>query len=266
METIADCNLLLGQSNKSIDKAHEYLRRFESINAKKQYIKKSISNNNSHFLCTYNHNLLKSFNRTGAKIYPVVPNASQYVRDMNNYGLIGMGIRKLLQLGFGVFQLIPSATKNGIGILSNNFSNIISLLTEIEMLKLKRFKPEIVLLHPQMADLFLANNSYMPIKSFTGLIRKKYKMEAGIFTNNISKMLWKLDEWDSDIKYVCTPINPRGYMMIPNKAEAEKAIKATKRKIIGYDITCGGTINLEEAKRYAEKLGIDKIVVEMDLS
>jgi len=266
MEIIADCNLLLGQSNKSIDEAQEYLRRFSSIHAKRQYIKKSISNNNGHFLCTYNHELLKSFNRTSAKIYPVVPNASQYVRDMNNYGLFGMGIRKLTQLGFGVFQLIPSATKNGIGILSNNFSNIISLLTEIEMAKFRKFRPEIAFLHPQMADLFLANDAYMPIKSFSDLLRKKYRMEAGIFTNNISKMLGKLDEWDSDIKYVCTPLNPRGYMMMPNKKKAEKSIRESKREIIGYDVTCGGTIDIEDAKRYAEKLGIGKIVVEMDLS
>lgn len=265
MEIIADSNLLLGQSSKSIDKAHEYIKRFGSIRAKRQYIKKSVSNNHNHFLCTYNHELLKSFNRTGAKIYPVVPNAAQYVRDMNNYGLIGMGIRRLAQLGFGAFQLIPSAAKNGIGALSNNFSNILPLLTEIEMVKFRKFNPEIVLLHPQMADLFLANDSYMPIKSFSDLIGKKYNIEAGIFTNNISKMLEKLDEWDSGIKYVCTPINPRGYMMMSNKKTAEKSIRQSKRIIIGYDATCGGTISLEEAKRYARKLGINKIVVEMDL-
>ena len=264
MEIIADCNLLLGQSNNSVDKAQEYTKRFESVHAKRQYIQKSISNNNNYFLCTYNHDLLKSLNRTGAKIYPVVPNASQYVRDMNNYGPIGMGIKKLAQLGFGMFQLIPSATKNGIGVLGNNFSNIISLLTEIEMVKFRKFRPEIAFLHPQMADLFLANDAYMPIKSFSDLIRKKYGMEAGIFTNNISKMLGKLDEWDSDIKHVCTPLNPRGYMMKPNKKTAEKSIRQSKREIIGYDATCGGTIDIEEAKRYVKSLGVGRIVVEMD--
>ena len=262
MEIIADCNLLLGQSNKSADKAHEYLKKFSSGQAIGDYINKSISHNINSFFCTYNPGLLKSFKGENLRIYPVVPNASSYVRDMNNYGLFGMGIRKLMQLGFSAFTLIPAAMKNGLGILSNDFSSITVLMTEIEMAKLKKFKPEIVFLHPQMADLFLANDAYMPIKSFADLIREKHRMESGLFTNNISKMLGKLDEWNSDVKYICTPVNPRGYMMRPNKTDAEKSIKATKREIIGYDATCGGTIKLKEAVEYAMGLGIKKIVIE----
>ena len=131
------------------------------------------------------------------------------------------------------------------------------------MVKFKKFKPKIVFLHYQMADLFLANNSYESIKSFSIFIRKKYKAEPALFTNNISQTLEILDNWNSDIKYICTPINSKGYRMKPNQKEAEKNIKKTNRKIIGYDITCGGTLKFKDSIEYAKKLNVDKVVVEI---
>ena len=84
-----------------------------------------------------------------------------------------------------------------------------------------------------------------------------------MFTNNISQTLEKLDSWNSNIKYICTPVNSKGYRMKPNQKEAEKNIKNTSRTVIGYDITCGGTLNLKDSIKYAKKLNIDKVVVEI---
>ena len=100
-------------------------------------------------------------------------------------------------------------------------------------------------------------------KKFSNLIKKKYNSEPALFTNNISQTLKRLNEWNSDIKYICTPINPKGYRMKPNQKEAENSIKKTNRTVIGYDITCGGTLKLKESIKYAKKLNVDKVVVEI---
>ena len=173
-----------------------------------------------------------------------------------------MGFRKLLQLGFGLFSLIPTVVKNGFGVLNKDFRALIVILSDIEMVKFKKFKPKIVFLHYQIADLFLANNSYESIKSFSIFIRKKYKAEPALFTNNISQTLKRLNEWNSDIKYICTPINSKGYRMEPNQKEAEKNIKKANRLIIGYDVTCGGTLKLKDSIQYAKKLNVNKVIVE----
>ena len=261
MEIIADCNVLTGQSNKSILQSHEYLNRFKTKKSRKIYIKNAVSNNINSFFCTYDIGLLKALNKN-IEIYPSIPNVSQYVRDLNNYGLISMGFRKLVQLGFGLFSLIPTVVKNGFGALNKDFRALIVLLSDIEMVKFKKFKPKIVFLHYQMADLFLANNSYESIKSFSILIRKKYNSEPALFTNNISQTLKRLNEWNSDIKYICTPVNSKGYRMKPNQKEAENSIKKTNRTIIGYDITCGGTLKLKDSIKYAKKLNVNKVIVE----
>lgn len=264
-EIVIELNPLAGKSNRSADSAHRYQERFQTRDAKSLFIRQALEKGSKSFFLAYDLDLLKSLKDTGpTQIYATVPNVAQYVREANNSGPVAMGLRRLMQLGTGVLPLAPTALSNVLGVLGKDFSSILVVLTEIEMIEFRRLRPQVVFLHPQMSDLFLANGNYKPIAAFAEFIRRKHEAEPGIFTNNVGQMLQMLEDYDSNIRHVCTPINPLGYMMRPDKERAEAYIRRSQRTITGYDVTCAGTIGIENSVEYAESLGIKRVVIELD--
>lgn len=256
--TIVDTAPLAGKSNKSIKQAHLYAKQFSTKESKLSFLRQNAEQS---FLLSYDVDLIPLFNKTET-IYVTVPNISQYVRDLNNYGLVMMGLRKLLHIGFDLPFLLPVGLSNCLGVFKKDMGSILSILTEIEMLKLKRLKPKVVFLHPQMTDLFLANNNPEPLRTFLTFVKKRYRVDAGLFTNNVVLLLSKLEQWKISVKYICTPINPRGYLMKPSKQEAEQAIRNSSTTFFAYDSTCGNTIPVEEAEKYIQQLGLKTMIVE----
>jgi hypothetical protein len=262
LQIILDIDPLIGRSRHSADSALENQKKFGSLRAKQVYVRKAVESGFSGFLCSYDRRLLRSLKKE-TRIFPLVPNSSQYVRDMNSYGLVMMGVRKVLQLGFDILTLTPTVFRNALGLLRKDFSSITLLLTALEMVKFKKFKPQITFLHPQMTDLFLANGNPDPIKKYAGFVRERYKSEPGLFTNNIAQLLEKLSDWNLDIRQICTPINPLGYLMKPDQKKAEEKIRGSSRSIIGYDVTCGGTVDLSKSLAYCRALNVRTVVIEL---
>lgn len=264
-ERIIDCNVLSGFSNYSINKSLDYKNKFSTAIQKEDYINSAINAGYKSFFTNYNLdviNILKK--KKGIDVYGIVPDMQRYVRDMNNYGVIMMGLKRIFELGFGLVNLVPVGIKNSLGVLNKDFKNIIVILLEIEMVKLKKLKPKIVFLHPQLTDMFIANGYYEPLKSFEEHLLSKHNVEPGLFTNNVSLVLRKLSYWNSKIKYVCCPVNPRGYLMKPNEKIAIESIMKTDREIIGSDVTCGETLPIDKSESYCKALNIKKYIVEKD--
>ena len=85
----------------------------------------------------------------GSKIVPVIPNASQYIRDMNKYGLVGMGIRRVARLGplklikIGLFGLARAHK-----VLKKDFKRLLEMLLYVELQDFKKHRPKFVFLTP----------------------------------------------------------------------------------------------------------------------
>ena len=79
----------------------------------------------------------------GSKIVPVIPNASQYIRDMNKYGLVGMGIRRVARLGplklikIGLFGLARAHK-----VLKKGFKRLLEMLLYVELQDFKKHRPK----------------------------------------------------------------------------------------------------------------------------
>jgi hypothetical protein len=68
--------------------------------------------------------------------------------------------------------------------------------------------------------------------------------------HHAGKTIPKLDEELPEIEGYVTPINSKGYMMLPVKEAAEEAIRGSAKKIFAIKPLAGGRINPEEAFQY----------------
>lgn len=212
------------------------------------------------FFCSYEPKALKALGR-GQDLYVVTPDAGRYVRDMNNYGLIRMGLRRVSEAGPGLLSLIPVGLKNALGVLKKDFSNILVILTALEMVRFRRYRPKAVFLHAQMTDLFLANNAGEPIRRFAGFVRRTYGARPGLCTQNMVCLIDMLERERLDIDFLCAPINPAGYMMKPDPEAVARRVQGWKGTVVADDITCGGAIPLLDALAYLKPLGVEMAVV-----
>lgn len=258
VSVITDMNPLLGKSSKSIQQSHNYAKKFATEKSRKMFLKQR----KTPAFLTYDANLIRLVKRNKNPVYAVVPDVSQYVRDLNNYGLVKMGIKKLMQIGLDLPFLLPVGMKKGLGVLGKDMNSILCVLTAVEMVKFRKLKPQIVFLHPQMTDLFLANNNPEPLRTFISFVQKTYHTQAGLFTNNVGVLLKKTEQWKLPLEYVCTPLNSRGYLMKPSKKEVEKILRKSSITFFAYDVTCGGTIPFKEAQKYVQGMGVEKIIIE----
>lgn len=219
------------------------------------------------FLCPNHPQLLKllgSLNSAGNfEIYPILLNAAEYSRDIQQYGMIGFArtqlsslkIRNLPRIAFIGMRYLPQ-------ILMRDFRYASLLLASLEMAKFGAFHPRAVFLHPQMTDLALANGNEEFFRLFVSLVHDKCKAEAGLMTNNIGVLLEKLDKWDIDIVHIAGPVNRRGYHMKPNQAKCEELIAKARRAIIATEVN-SVTIPTEDDLTYLKRLNVSSFVAEL---
>jgi len=196
------------------------------------------------------------------QFHPIVPNVEEYIRDLDRFGLLGMARKRLR--GLSIFNLISIS----ILILRNmpdfltSMATRIKIMAELELLKYKR-KPKRVYLHPQMTDMALAFDYPDMIKQFCSHVQGK-SIQPAIMTNNLAEILKRLDDWalsEKIVPVIACPINNLGWMMKPNKKKVERLVRNSKRTIVGFNITCDGTISEQEAIRYAEKQGVNELII-----
>jgi len=233
------------------------MKNFKYVNSKSD-----ISNEDNIIFTTANSDVLSILKKGKFKIIPIIPDASQYVRDMNKYGIVGMGIRKVLRLGpiklfkLGLFGL-PKAHK----VLKKDFRRLLEMLLYVELLDFKRYKPKFVFLHPQITDLALANENKDLLESFTKLVRKSGS-EPGLASRNIGHLLKRLNTWNLNVNYVLAPVNKKGFMMFPSKKVCEELIKGSKNLVIFADFSQPGSKSPnKDDLDYLRKLKIRATVV-----
>ncbi len=193
------------------------------------------------------------------KVIPIIPNASQYIRDMNRYGLVGMGVRRVLRLGpVKLLRLGLFGAKRGRKVLKKNFGSLLEVLLFVELLDFKKHKPKFIFLHAQITDLAIANNNKKLLEVFVNLV-KKFGAEPGLSTKNLGHLLTKLNQWDSGVNYILSPFNEKGYMMKPSKKVCEDL---SKEKILFADFSLPGMClpNKKDIK-YLKSNGVKAIVL-----
>jgi hypothetical protein len=220
-------------------------------------LSKDIVSGDSPVLLTYSKDNIKLARFGKCEFCPIVPNMTEYIRELNNYGVVGIGIRRLVKLGpLGLVKVSFFILQNFFSLVKKDMKAIIPLLITIEMEEFRKLNLKIVFLHPHITDLFVSNgneNIFLKFSTFLG----KYGVPLGLMTNNIGVLLKDLREKKISILSVCGPVNKGGYMMFPTQKLCESEIKKTTQEIIGVLLDH----NLEGNREYINKLGISSIAI-----
>lgn len=152
----------------------------------------------------------------------IVPNMSEFIRTVTEYGQIG-AIKKLLwQLS--PFQLIILLWWNKFNLfklIKKDFSTGILLLIQIELLQIISYKPKLIVLIDQVNDLAVALNNANILKYFISFVNNKLHIDTAIITNNLPTCLEKFADWKINPRLIFSPFNNYGYEMNPKKQIVE---------------------------------------------
>lgn len=198
------------------------------------------------------------------QVCPVIPNAVGYVREATDHGMVGAGLRLLRQLrltdlaGIGLRGLTRAR-----GALRRDFRSILPILVDVEMAAFRRFRPRLVLLHGQVADIAVALGNREALRVFADVVRGRFAATPGVVTNNFDALMRALDEWRIDIPVVVAPFNSRGFLMKPSREACEAWLGRSDRYVIADRVAADGVESPAEAFAYLRRVGVRSAVVEI---
>ncbi|GEM_PF-7009427 len=267
MKAIVSAEPLIGVSRTSNAHTRYYRSVFQNEDKVKILLAQWQSLGLKTFLCPSHHQLLEILGDSSrvmdVEIYPILLDAAQYSKAIQNYGMVGFARRQLTRIKI---PHLPGIAYTGVRylpkILRRDFRYASLLLASMEMASFGRFPARVVFLHPQVTDLALANDNGEFFRLFARFVRSRYKVEAGLMTNNIGVLLDRLDKWSLDITHVAGPVNRRGYHMKPDQSKCEELIAKTKRTVIATELSFTA-IPTEDDLTYLNRLGVSSFVVEL---
>jgi len=219
--------------------------------------------------CFYSDDLVAALRRTKQQspqwtIYPVVPNMTEYSRAVNQYGMVGAGIRLLKRSGpISLVRLGLFAMPKGAKAIKRDMRALLPILVHIEMMVFARFRPPAILLHAGITDLALANNNADMIHSFTRLVRRSYNARPGLMTQNLGRALVWIRSEELDVEVVAGPANAKDRMIQSTQRDFEQAIADWKGQLIAVDPLCGRSLAVADGLTYVTKHRFDGFTVEV---
>lgn len=156
----------------------------------------------------------------------IVPNMAEFIRDVTEYGNIGAIKKRALKLSPPqLLQLIWWNKFNILKIIKKDFSIGVLLLIQLETLKIRSYKPSLIILSDQVTDLSIALSNRGILSRFSKFVQYKLGFPVCIMTNNFPITLRKLSQWKIKPDYIFTPFNRYGYEMNPKQKEVEDSLQ-----------------------------------------
>jgi hypothetical protein len=195
-------------------------------------------------------------------VYPVLPNAPAYVRDLADLGMAGAALKRLRRLPLAAwFRLAAYGVANVRRVLAQDFGAMLGVMIQMELPAFAPFRPPLVLLHAQMTDLLLACRNGAAFRSFAGLVRRS-GAEPGLQTRNFGRLVPRLAEWRADVAIVAAPFNPLGYGMHPSPEECETLLAENRVTVVAEDVLASGAVGAAEAAAYARDQHLGSVALE----
>lgn len=155
----------------------------------------------------------------------VVPNMASFVRDVTEYGNIGAIVRRALKLSLS--SLIKMAWWNKFNLLKlakKDFATGVSVLIQMEILQILKYKPQMIALTDQVSDLAVALANKRILSQFLATT-KQVGVQPSIVTNNLISMIQTLSTINARGVKVITPFNSYGYEMNPSRERIEQMMR-----------------------------------------
>ena len=199
-------------------------------------------------------------------VYPVVPDAPTYVRDLADLGLIGAALKRLRRLAPGGWVKLASyGVKNVFGVLASDFGTMLGVTVQMELPAFAPFRPPVVFLHHQMTDLLLACRNTAGYRAFAALARQA-GAEPGLETRNFGHLLPLLRQAGADVTCVAAPFNPLGYRMRPSASACEALLADRTVRVLAEDPSAQRSVDTEKARAYVQARCLEAVVVHDDVA
>lgn len=198
------------------------------------------------------------------QVLPVIPNALGYVRDATDYGMVGAGLRHLRRLrpldliGIGLRGL-PRAR----GALARDLRSVLPILVDVEMAAFRRFRPPLVLLHGQLADIAVALGNRAALEAFIAAVRDRHGAVPGVVTGNFDALMRARAAWRLDLPVVVAPFNARGFLMKPTRQACEAWLRNADCAVIADRVGAEGVESVADGLAYLRDVGIRSAIVEV---
>ena len=262
MKIILGDNQFFGINHADLKKGHISKSKFNDRNKIIKFSNDSLSLGLDGFMINSNDvgfNLIlnNEFDKH-KEIHYSVPYPHKYANMVNENGMLS-----LLKFIFNETSMLNNI-KSGLNFLfDRNVKNLTTLCLELEIPKTLK-KGNYIYLQNIITDLIFGLERYDLLLSFiNNIVDKGYR--PGIITLNpllVDKFLKEhsSENWIKNL-IVCFNINKSGFNVFPSKKEVELFINHEKKyKLMGMSIFSSGAANIEESISYIKGLKLDYVV------
>jgi len=260
-------NSFIGISHLSQLRARETLERLE-INAIMNIFDKATDAGATGFVLSIPHptnlEILRELANTGRldsglELYPILPYAAGYVRQMNEKGAGGVLNETLARIP--IADKAKIAMKGGLSAIKFDPLGLLNAYVDMELSGIIKIAPpksiRAVFLHEVVTDLAVSFHASGVFDSFTRHLRKRYSSKPGFVTRNLSRLVKFAEDAGIPLKDIAimSPFNSSGFQMNPSKESCESCLpKLTDCSVIAMSVLAGGYLTLDNAVNYLREL------------
>lgn len=195
------------------------------------------------------------------KFYPSVPYPHKYANLVTEKGIFGAIKDVLFSDGKGsAFGKIKDGAS---AILLKDAVKLMEMLVDLEMESFKGLNVKVVFLQNIVVDLLLGLEQKDFLVAYCDYVKREYNASPGLITQNLPKLVNKLQEWDLTDIVICASVNKIGYLMSPSIEAYESFLNEndpSKYQIMAMSTLASGAINANHAYEYINTLSIQSIV------
>ena len=192
----------------------------------------------------------------GMYFSPSLPYAHKYANAMAERGMVDVVLSNLRDVS--KVRLMSALGRSAVG----DFSGLMRLLVEVELLMCKGLPVRGVFLLNIMFDLLLGLNATKLLEKFHRFVADDLKVEAGFFTLNHPKAVNVLcDQLGLQSPWLCSNLNAGGFRTNPSLHDVVDSFASRKSKNIAMSIFASGALDADAGLRFVlDAKGVDSIV------
>lgn len=194
--------------------------------------------------------------------YPSVPYAHKYANLVAEKGILPT-INEVLFKDNTAMGVIGLIAKGGAAVLGKDAVKLMQMLVDVELKSFRDLPMRAIFIQNIVADLLLGYEVKDIFYEFCEHIRKKYRTNPGFITQNMPRMLQKLNEWGIKDVVVCSSFNKIGYLMSPDVnsyMEAANKNNPSEYQLIAMSTLASGAIPVKEAYEFINQQNIQSVV------
>ncbi len=194
--------------------------------------------------------------------YPSIPYAYKYANLVAERGILP-AIHEVLFTDNTTSGVISLIAKGGTAVLGKDAVKLMQMLIDVEMNTYKGLDIRVIFLQNIITDLLLGYEVKDIFYEFCKYIRKKYDALPGLISQNMPRLLMRLNEWGIREVVVCSSFNKIGYLMSPDVqsyVEAANENNPNFYQIIAMSTLASGAIPTQEAYDFINRQNIQSVV------